>query len=99
VQALCEEVPQAFGRNNANTIAINPRPIKYHAPWSANCCWMTKKMTDPRMGPSKVPRPPTKTMKIMYAENWTEKIDCGCMNSVLARVRAPAAPQPKPART
>ena len=46
------------------------------------------------IGPSNVPRPPTSTMKIMYADQLTLKIDVGSMKSVFASVSAPAAPQP-----
>ena len=59
-------VPQMpRGTNSANTIAVAPRPTRYHTPWSAKWSWMRKKMTAPMIGPSKVPRPPTSTMKIM----------------------------------
>ena len=54
----------------------------------------TKRMSAPRTGPSKVPSPPTRTMKIIIAVHWTEKIVFGWMNRVLARMAAPAAPQP-----
>ncbi len=33
-------------------------------------------------------------MKIIIAVHWTEKIVLGCMNSVFARIAAPAAPHP-----
>ena len=64
-----------------------------------NSVWMIQSRAAPRIGPSYVPRPPTSTMKIMYAVHCTLKIDVGWMKSVLARVSAPAAPQPIPART
>ena len=38
-------------------------------------------------------------MKIIIAVHWTEKIVFGWMNSVLARIAAPAAPQPVLVRT
>ena len=47
--------------------AVAPSPTRYQTPMAPNHVSMAKKMTAPRIDPSKVPNPPTSAMKIMYA--------------------------------
>src|SRR6516225_6356427 len=61
------------GRKSAKAMAIRPRPIRYQAPRSANSYWTTKNRIAPMIGPSNVPRPPTKTMnqvcRLLHTKN------------------------------
>jgi len=59
-------------------------------------------MIAPMIGPSNVPRPPTSTMKIIFADQLTPKIESGPsggIDSCHARITVPAAVQPAPAST